>query len=182
MIALARLRLARIALAAVVGATLLPAAASATAAEPRAPLPAKVRAPEPAWNWPVGPPVSLVEPFRAPPTPYAAGHRGIDLAAAPGATVRAPADGVVSFAGPVAGRPVLSIDHGDGIVSAIEPVVSSTSAGASVDQGEPVGVVGSGGHCDDACVHLGVRLHGEYVSPMLFLGGVPRAVLLPLGG
>lgn len=182
MIALARHRLPRAVLTAIVGVALLTAPASASAAEPRVPLPAKLRAPDPVWNWPVGPPVSLLEPFRAPPTPYAAGHRGIDLAAAPGATVRAPADGVVSFAGPVAGRPVLSIDHGDGVVSSIEPVVSAMGAGAPVGRGEPVGAVGSGGHCDGACVHFGVRVHGEYVSPMLFLGGVPRAVLLPLGG
>jgi hypothetical protein len=28
-------------------------------------------------------------------------------------------------------------------------------------------------------VHFGVRIDGEYVSPFLFLGGIPRAVLLP---
>ena len=77
---------------------------------------------------------------------------------------------------------MLSIDHGDGVVSSIEPVVSAVRAGASVGRGDPVGAVGTGGHCDAACVHLGVRVHGEYVSPMLFLGGVPRAVLLPLAG
>ena len=134
------------------------------------------------WAWPVGPPVVMVEPFRAPPTPYAAGHRGIDLAAAPGDAVRAPAAGVVSFAGPVAGRPVLSIDHGEGVVSSIEPVSPSVAAGDAVGEGEPVGAVAAGGHCDGACVHFGVRVHGRSVSPLLFLGGVPRAVLLPLGG
>ena len=133
------------------------------------------------WTWPIDPPVRLVEPFRAPPTPYAAGHRGIDLAAAPGAEVRAPSDGVVSFAGPVAGRPVLSIAHGDGIVSSIEPVAASVAAGQVVAEGATIGVVAEGGHCDRVCVHFGVRVHGEYVSPLLFLGGVPRAVLLPLG-
>ena len=131
-------------------------------------------------RWPVGPPIALVEPFRAPPTPYSAGHRGIDLAAAHGGPVHAPADGVVSFAGPVAGRPVLSIDHGDGVVSSIEPVAASLAAGTPVTEGELIGTIGSGGHCDGSCVHFGVRVHGEYVSPMLFLGGVPRAVLLPV--
>ena len=147
-------------------------------------LPVSAQAPGDAvatWTWPVDPPVRLVEPFRSPPTPYAAGHRGIDLAASPGAEVRAPSDGVVSFAGPVAGRPVLSIAHGHGIVSTIEPVVASVAAGQAVAEGESVGVVADGGHCDRVCVHVGVRVHGEYVSPLLFLGGVPRAVLLPLG-
>lgn len=139
-------------------------------------------APDTAWTWPVGPPVLMLEPFRAPPTPYAAGHRGVDLAAAPGDAVRAPARGVVSFAGPVAGRPVLSIDHGGGVVSSIEPVSPWVAAGDVVGHGEPVGAVAMGGHCDDACVHLGVRVHGLYVSPLIFLGGVPRAVLLPLSG
>ncbi len=132
------------------------------------------------WTWPVPAPIRVISPFRAPPTPYAAGHRGIDIAAGPGAPVVAPADGVVSFAGPVAGRGVLAIDHGDGVVSAIEPVDAGVTAGARVSAGEPVAVVASGGHCADACVHFGVRVDGEYVSPFLFFGGIPLAVLLPM--
>jgi len=80
----------------------------------------------------------------------------------------------------VAGRGVLAIDHGDGVVSAIEPVDAAVSAGTVVSAGQPVGVVASGGHCADACTHFGVRIDGDYVSPFLFLGGVPLAVLLPL--
>ncbi|GAA1515696.1 murein DD-endopeptidase MepM/ murein hydrolase activator NlpD [Agromyces terreus] len=131
------------------------------------------------WTWPTPPPVAIASPFRAPPTPYAAGHRGVDLRAAAGASVLAPADGVVSFSGMVAGRPVVSIDHGDGVISSMEPVVSAVPAGTAVSEGRPVGTVGTGGHCE-GCVHLGVRVDGAYVSPMLFLGGVPFAVLLPL--
>lgn len=133
------------------------------------------------WHWPVPPPISVVSPFRAPATPYGAGHRGIDLATRPGAPVVAPASGTVSFAGQVAGRGVVAIDHGDGVVSAIEPVDALVAEGAAVSAGDGVGVVGSGGHCESACVHLGVRVDGEYVSPFLFLGGLPRAVLLPMG-
>jgi murein DD-endopeptidase MepM/ murein hydrolase activator NlpD len=136
--------------------------------------------PTASWEWPIEPPVRLVEPFRAPPTPYSAGHRGIDLAAPPDAVVRAAADGVVAFVGPVAGRGVLSIDHGDGVVSAIEPVAASVAVGDRVLAGQSVAVTTGGGHCDGRCVHFGVRVHGEYVSPLLFLGGLPRAVLLPL--
>lgn len=136
--------------------------------------------PRDGWTWPVPPPVRVIAPFLAPPTPYAAGHRGIDIAAGEGDGVVAPAGGVVTFAGQVAGRGVIAIDHGDGIVSAIEPVAAAVRAGDEVGAGAPVGVVATGGHCDGACVHFGVRLHGAYVSPLLFLGGVPRAVLLPL--
>ncbi|MEI5583075.1 MULTISPECIES: murein hydrolase activator EnvC family protein [unclassified Agromyces] len=134
------------------------------------------------WEWPIEPPVRVIAPFRAPPTPYAAGHRGIDLAAAPGTAVRAASDGVVAFAGPVAGRGVLSIDHGDGIVSAIEPVAASVPVGERVTAGQPVGATTAGGHCGEVCAHFGVRVHGEYVSPLWFLGGLPRAVLLPPRG
>ncbi|WP_159440938.1 murein hydrolase activator EnvC family protein [Agromyces cerinus] len=131
------------------------------------------------WRWPVPAPIRVVAPFRAPPTPFAAGHRGIDIEAAPAASVTAPAPGVVSFAGMVAGRPVVAIDHGDGVVSAIEPVVALVEAGASVAAGDAIGTVSTGGHCASGCVHFGVRVDGEYVSPYLFLGGLPRAVLLP---
>ena len=43
------------------------------------------------WSWPVAPPDRRGRAVRAPPTPYAAGHRGIDLAVAPGAAVTAAA-------------------------------------------------------------------------------------------
>ena len=135
----------------------------------------------PQWSWPVPPPIVVVAPFRAPPTPYAAGHRGIDLAVRPDAAIRAAAPGTVSFAGQVAGRGVVAIDHGDGVVSAIEPIAATTAAGAAVAAGDVIGTVSSGGHCAAGCVHFGVRIDGEYVSPFLFLGGLPRAVLLPSG-
>ncbi|WP_395242910.1 M23 family metallopeptidase [Agromyces sp. MMS24-K17] len=133
------------------------------------------------WHWPVAAPIRVTAPFRAPETRYSAGHRGIDLAATTGDPVTAPADGVVSFAGMVAGRPVVSIDHGLGVVSSLEPVIAQVEAGTRVERGRPIGTVGAGGHCDDGCVHLGARVDGEYVSPHRFLGGLPRAVLLPWG-
>lgn len=132
------------------------------------------------WTWPVARPVLVIAQFLAPPTPYSAGHRGIDIATVVGAEVVAPAPGVVTFAGPVAGRDVIAIDHGEGLVSAIEPVSAGVGVGEHVGAGEPLGLVATGGHCDVRCVHFGVRLHGAYVSPLLLLGGVPRAVLLPL--
>ena len=45
----------------------------------------------------------VVRGFVEPANPYAPGHRGADLAAAPGAPVRAAGSGTVSFAGDVAG-------------------------------------------------------------------------------
>jgi murein DD-endopeptidase MepM/ murein hydrolase activator NlpD len=119
--------------------------------------------------------------FIAPANTYAHGHRGIDLAARTGDPVYAPADGVVSFAGVVVDRPVLSVAHAGDLISSVEPVEALVTAGEHVTAGQRIGLVGAGGHCVGVCVHFGVRLHGHYVSPLLYLGGVPRAVLLPVG-
>lgn len=129
-----------------------------------------------AWTWPVAP-VQVIRPFVAPAHAYGAGHRGVDLAAT--GPVRSPADGVVAFVGTVVDRGVLTIDHGDGLVSTLEPVETRLRPGDAVDRGEEVGTVSTGGHSPPGAVHFGVRLHGEYVNPLLLLGGVPRAVLLP---
>lgn len=131
------------------------------------------------WAWPIAAPHPIARPYLAPATPYAAGHRGIDIRAPVGAEVRAPADGVVHFAGVVVDRPVLSIDHGGGVLSSFEPVETGLRKGDVVRRGQVVGTL-QPGHCASrSCLHFGVRIHGAYVSPLLFLGGQPRAVLLP---
>ena len=53
------------------------------------------------YRWPVIAPV--LDGFRAPASPYAAGNRGVELDTTPGAILVAAADGTVTFAGPVAG-------------------------------------------------------------------------------
>ncbi|MET0975282.1 MAG: M23 family metallopeptidase [Leifsonia sp.] len=132
------------------------------------------------WRWPMAPPVGVVRDYRAPDTRYSAGHRGIDLAAVPGAPVLAVTDGVVSFAGTVVDRPLVTIAVDDGILVSLEPVDAAVEAGERVVRGRPIGVVATGGHCGEGCLHLGVRVHGEYASPRAFIGGIPRAILLPL--
>lgn len=128
------------------------------------------------WVWPVDA-VQIVRPFEAPAHRYAPGHRGLDLGSV--ARVRSPAAGTIAFAGPVAGRPVVTIDHGDGLVTSFEPVTTPLSAGDAVARGDPIGEVAEGGHAAPGAVHFGVRWNGEYVNPLRLLGGVPRAVLLP---
>ena len=130
------------------------------------------------WVWPLWP-FRLVRPYVAPAHEYGPGHRGIDIRPGGASVARAPARGVVAFSGSVAGRPLVTIDHGDGLVTTLEPVVSELEPGVVVGRGERVGEIGVGGHADPGTVHFGVRLDGEYINPMLLLGGVPRAVLLP---
>jgi murein DD-endopeptidase MepM/ murein hydrolase activator NlpD len=64
------------------------------------------------YAWPVR--GSVIRPFEEPSSPYGSGHRGIDIAAAFGTDMVAAQDGVVSFAGWVAGALFISIDHADG--------------------------------------------------------------------
>jgi murein DD-endopeptidase MepM/ murein hydrolase activator NlpD len=131
-----------------------------------------------AWAWPVPLPHPITRPFIAPESAYGAGHRGVDISSTAGAVISAPADGVVYFAGVVVDRPVLSIQHADGLVSSYEPVESDLPPGTPVRRGEAVGRL-LPGHCASACLHFGVRLYGQYVSPLNYLGGIPHSVLLP---
>ena len=129
------------------------------------------------WAWPVGPPRTIVRPYIAPATAYSAGHRGIDVTVLDG-IVTAPAPGIVHFAGTVVDRPVLSIDHGGGVLSSYEPVTTTLRKGDPVARGDPIGQAVPG-HCISLCLHFGVRIDGEYVSPLSMLDQIPYAVLLP---
>ena len=138
--------------------------------------------PAPVWAWPTSSHV-VVRGFEAPATEYSAGHRGVDLDAPVGSEVHAVADGIVAFAGTVADRGVVAIDH-DGVRSSVEPVDPTVLEGAVVHRGELIGHVAVGGSHAAGALHLGARVrtaaHWAYVSPLLFLGGARRAVLLPL--
>jgi murein DD-endopeptidase MepM/ murein hydrolase activator NlpD len=135
------------------------------------------------WSWPLRPAPLVIRGFALGPTPWSPGHRGVDLAARPGDQVLAPANGVVSYTGVLAGRPVLSLDHGGGLVSSFEPVSSQLARGTQVRQGQPIGELEAGpGHCSpEACLHWGVRRAGQYINPLSLLPG-PRGpvILLPL--
>ena len=130
------------------------------------------------WVWPTTG-FQVARAYVAPAYEYGPGHRGIDLDLLGGSEVRAPADGMVAFAGRVAGRGILTIDHGGGLVSTLEPVDGELLPGAPVARGANVATLALGGHAFPGTLHFGVRLNGEYINPMLLLGGVPRAVLLP---
>ncbi len=130
------------------------------------------------WAWPLDE-FRLERAYEAPAHRYGPGHRGVDLRGDPRTAVRAPASGTVAFSGSVAGRGILTIDHGDGLVTTLEPVASDLVAGAAVERGEQVAALAVGGHAPPGALHFGVRLDGEYISPLLLLGGAPRAVLLP---
>ena len=123
----------------------------------------------------------VARPFEAPPHAYGPGHRGVDLAGAVGTSVLAAGDGVVAFAGMVAGRPVVSIDHANGLRTTYEPVDPSVGAGQAVARGSPIGVLTAGhpGCPTEACLHWGVRRGESYLDPLALLRP-PRIRLLPM--
>lgn len=138
------------------------------------------------WMWPVDAPHLVVREYQAPLTEYGRGHRGLDIAVADGDPVRSPATGHVLFAGEVAGLPVLTIDHGNDVVSTLQPVRTSISVGKPVASGEVVGVIEFPAVAwDDAhvcsCLHIGARYLGDYVSPRVLLGSARPSILKPWG-
>jgi murein DD-endopeptidase MepM/ murein hydrolase activator NlpD len=121
------------------------------------------------WAWPVAGPV--IEPFDPPDSPYGSGHRGIDIAAPMGTLVVAPADGTVTFAGPVGGRRFVTIDHGEGLRSTVSYVEDlRVRVGDVVVRGDTIAVSGTG-HADASVphVHFGVRTGDTYVDPLAYL-------------
>ena len=143
---------------------------------PRSPV-----APAALWVLPLAGRPSVGRAFEPPPHTYAAGHRGVDLVAAEGAPVLAAGDGVVVFAGMVAGRPVVSVDHAGGLRTTYEPVTPSVGAGTPVARGSPVGRLAAGhaGCPAAACLHWGLRRGEIYLDPLGLLRPL-RVRLLPL--
>lgn len=118
--------------------------------------------------------------FRAPPQRWAPGHRGVDLAAQVGVSVRAPAAGVVSFSGWVVDRGVITLTHPDGLRTSLEPVEATVAVGTAVAAGDVVGVVqDASSHCRPVCLHWGVRRGDTYLDPLDLLPGGGPVVLLP---
>jgi Peptidase family M23 len=131
------------------------------------------------WTWPADGPV--LRPFSFGTDPYAAGqHRGIDIGAPSGTTVRAAAGGVVSFAGTVPnGGKTVTIQTSTGYAVTLVHLGSiRVLRGTTIEEGATVGTVGPSGVPDipEPYVYLGIRAAADdqgYLDPLLFLP--PRA-------
>lgn len=119
--------------------------------------------------------------------PYGPGHRGVDLDAASGAPIGAAADGIVAFAGAVAGVRWVSVDHADGIRTSYGPMAGlSVIVGQEVERGQRLGTLAAGGHGEggeDRGLHFGARRDGVYLDPLTLPGiRLPRPALVGEGG
>ncbi len=122
------------------------------------------------------PPVdaAVVDPFRLPLGHYGPGNRGLEYRTVPGTPVRSIGAGRVVFAGLVAGRRVVSIDHPDGLRSSLVGLaVISVRAGHRVAIGDVVGSAGP-------TLHLGVRRDGRYLDPATLFTRRGPARLVPI--
>ncbi len=168
-----RLSPAAVLLTALFALVLLPGPGEARVSAPRA---------EPRFGWPLPVPHPVVRPFTAPTSPYGPGHRGVDLAGEVGAPVFAAGAGVVVFAGPVAGRSVVSLEHEGGLRTTYEPLIVHVTAGQRVAAGAVLGLLLPGhAGCAGACLHWGARRGEEYLDPLGLLGR-GRLRLLPWEG
>lgn len=94
-------------------------------------------------------------------------HAGLDIVVPPGTPVRAPADGVVSFAGwdDYYGK-LVSIDHGYGVLTRYgHNSQIFVQVGQKVDKYDVISAVGSTGRSTGPHLHYEVRVNGVPVNP-----------------
>jgi murein DD-endopeptidase MepM/ murein hydrolase activator NlpD len=130
--------------------------------------------------WPLDPRPTVVTGFDPPDTLWGAGHRGVDLLGHAGQPVRAALAGTVTFAGTLAGRGVVVVDHG-ATRTTYEPVSPAVAVGTAVPTGGLIGHLQAGlSHCPPrTCLHWGLLRGEEYLDPLSLLGPGPVR-LLPL--
>lgn len=139
------------------------------------------RTPPSHGTWPLGPAHPVVRGFDPPAARWGAGHRGVDLLGAPGQEVHAAEPGTVTFAGTLAGRGVVVVDHGDRRTT-YEPVAAAVVVGQQV-AGAVIGHLQLPmSHCfPRACLHWGLIEGDTYLNPLTLVGAGPVR-LLPLDG
>ena len=99
------------------------------------------------------------------------GHSGMDIAAADGTPVLAPAAGVVTLADDlyITGGTVL-LDHGHGVSSNFLHLSRiDVDVGDTVEQGETIGAVGATGRATGPHLHWGMNWFDVRVDPLLVL-------------
>ncbi len=122
--------------------------------------------------WPVEGPVTgsfgeRTDPFNG----EGAFHCGVDISAAYGQPVIAPADGVVSFADFLGGYgKAIEIEHGHGITTRYGHLANfAVFPGQHIQRGDTIGYVGLSGRSTGPHLHYEVRINDTPVNPYKYL-------------
>lgn len=127
------------------------------------------------FGWPLRGAHEVVREFDPPTTGYGPGHRGVDLTGTTGQPVLAAGEGVVVYAGWLADRNVVSVEHAGGVRTTYEPVSAEVVVGQPVRRGQRIGRLDPG-HRECAapvplvCLHWGARQRTHYANPLRLLG------------
>jgi murein DD-endopeptidase MepM/ murein hydrolase activator NlpD len=122
--------------------------------------------------WPVIGPITgafgeRIDPFNG----EGAFHAGVDISCHYGQQVIAPADGVVTFAGPYNGYGrLIELDHGNSISTRYGHLSGiAVTDGETVHKGQIIGYVGLTGRSTGPHLHYEVRIHETPVNPHKYL-------------
>jgi len=122
--------------------------------------------------WPVDGQVTAsfgerIDPFNG----EGAFHSGVDISAAYGTPIVAPADGVVTFTDLLGGYgKLIMIDHGNGISTRYGHLSGfAVTAGQHVHRGDVIGYIGISGRSTGPHLHYEVRINDTPVNPYKYL-------------
>jgi murein DD-endopeptidase MepM/ murein hydrolase activator NlpD len=98
-------------------------------------------------------------------------HAGLDIAAAPGSPVYAPADGVVAFASyDESYGKLISVDHGFGVSTRFGHLSQIyVQVGQRINKWDVIGAVGNTGRSTGPHLHYEVRINGTPVDPINYI-------------
>ena len=118
----------------------------------------------------------VIDPFRPPAHIGASGNRGLEYGDSDNQVVAAAASGYVLFAGPVAGRKAITIEHADGVRTTYTGLLEIwVVSDMTVNQHSAIAVASTG-------FHFGARVLDHYIDPQILIDSsvvTERPRLLP---
>ncbi|MDO5097968.1 MAG: M23 family metallopeptidase [Corynebacterium sp.] len=114
-------------------------------------------------------PPRVLRGFDKPEHDWLPGHRGVDLEAPVGHPIYAAGAGTVLYAGLLAGRPTISIEHAGGLRTTYQPVFPIVTVGDTIQRGQKIGQRAPSTDGDDG-LHWGAKYgQRDYINPLSLL-------------